>query len=146
MHAAQKVPYYFQEHTIVVVTQLPLRSTLRSTDYAWKIAKWGIVLRAIDIKYMPRTLVKGLVLAGLVAWFAESYWRKKSRIKVWTKNRLAQFPCKNFYFGRNILVSSNLLKRLYRALAMLGPSDLLLRRTLAMSGPLESPAKRYIEP
>ena len=29
---------------------------------------------------------------------------------------------------------------------MSGPSDLLLRRTLAMSGPLESPAKRYIEP
>ena len=145
VHAARKLSHYFQEHTVVVITQLSLRSTLRSTDYAGRIAKWGAVLGAFDIKYMPRTLVKGLVLAGLVARFAESYWRKKPRIKAWTKNRLAQFPCKNFYFGRNILVSSNLLKQLYRALAMLGPSDLLLRRTLAMSDPLGSPAKRYTE-
>ena len=36
-----------------------------------RVAKWGTVLGATDIKYMPRTLVKGLVLAGLVAWFAE---------------------------------------------------------------------------
>ena len=39
---------------------------------------------------------------------------------------------------------SDLLLR--RTLAMSGPSDLLLRKTLAMSGPLESPAKCYIEP
>ena len=71
VHAARKLPHCFQEHTIVVITQLSLRSTLRSTDYAGRIAKWGIVLGAFDIKYMPCTLVKGLVLAGLVAWFAE---------------------------------------------------------------------------
>lgn len=32
-----------------------------------RIAKWGTVLGAFDIKYMPRTFVKGLVLVGLVA-------------------------------------------------------------------------------
>ena len=69
--AAQKLPHYFQEHTVIVITQLPLRSTLRSTDYAGRIAKWGAVLGASDIKYMPRTLVKGLVLVGLVTRFVK---------------------------------------------------------------------------
>ena len=36
-----------------------------------RIAKWGTVLGAFDIKYMPRTSVKGQVLADLVAEFAE---------------------------------------------------------------------------
>ena len=37
-----------------------------------RIAKWGTILGAFDIKYMPRTSVKGQVLADLVAEFAES--------------------------------------------------------------------------
>ena len=35
------------------------------------IAKWGTILGAFDIKYTPRTSVKGQVLADLVAEFAE---------------------------------------------------------------------------
>ena len=53
------------------MTQLSLRSTLRNTDYAGRIAEWGTVLGASDIKCMTCTLVKGLVLADLVARFAE---------------------------------------------------------------------------
>ena len=58
-------------HTIIVLTQLPLRSILWSADYTRRIAKWGMILGAFDIKYMPRTSVKGQVLADLVAEFAE---------------------------------------------------------------------------
>ena len=32
-------PLFPRTHTVVVITQLPLRSTLRSTDYARRIAK-----------------------------------------------------------------------------------------------------------
>ena len=64
-------PLFPRTHTIVVITQLLLRSTLRSINYAGRIAKWSTVLGASDIKYVPRTLVKGLVLTGLVARFAE---------------------------------------------------------------------------
>jgi len=71
VHATQKLPYYFQAHTVVVLTQLPLRSILRSVDYTGRIAKWGIVLGVFDIKYMPHTFVKGQVLADLEAEFAE---------------------------------------------------------------------------
>ena len=71
VHATRKLPHYFQEHTVVVLTQLPLKSVLRSADYMGRIAKWSTVLRAFDIKYMPRSSVKGQVLADLIAEFAE---------------------------------------------------------------------------
>ena len=71
VHATRKLPHYFQAHTVVVLTQLPLRSILRSADYTRRIAKWGTVLGAFDIKYMPRTSVKGQVLADLMAEFVE---------------------------------------------------------------------------
>ena len=36
-----------------------------------RIAKWGTILEAFNIKYMPRTFVKWQVLANLVAEFTE---------------------------------------------------------------------------
>ena len=36
------------------------------------MAKWGTILGAFDIKYMPHTSVKGQVLVDLVAEFAET--------------------------------------------------------------------------
>ena len=56
---------------MVVLTQLPFKSVLRSTNYTGRVAKWGTILGAFDIKYMPRTSIKGQVLADLVAEFAE---------------------------------------------------------------------------
>ena len=35
------------------------------------MAKWETILEAFDISYLPRTTVKGQVLAGLVAEFTE---------------------------------------------------------------------------
>ena len=67
----RKLPHYFQTHTIVVLTQLLFKAILRSADYTGRIAKWGTILGAFDIKYMPRTSIKGQVLADLVAEFIE---------------------------------------------------------------------------
>ena len=39
VHATHKLPHYFQSHTVVVLTQLPLRSLLRSTNYTGRVAK-----------------------------------------------------------------------------------------------------------
>ena len=39
VHSTRKLPHYFQSHTVVVLTQLPLRSLLRSADYIGRIAK-----------------------------------------------------------------------------------------------------------
>ena len=71
VHATRKLPHYFQAHTVVVLTQLPLKSVLRTADYIGRIAIWNTILGAFDIKYMPRTSIKGQVLADLVAEFTE---------------------------------------------------------------------------
>ena len=39
VHATRKLPHYFQAHTVVILTQLPLKSVLRSADYTGRIAK-----------------------------------------------------------------------------------------------------------
>ena len=71
VHATRKLPYYFQAHTIVVLTQLPLQSLLRRSNYIGRVAKWGTILGAFSIKYLTRTAIKGQVLANLVAEFIE---------------------------------------------------------------------------
>ena len=71
VYATRKLPHYFQAHTNVVLTQLPLRPLFRKADYTERIAKWGTILGAFDVKYMPRTSIKGQVLAYLVAEFAK---------------------------------------------------------------------------
>ena len=65
------MPHYFQAHTVVVLTQLPLKTILRSADYTGRIAKWGTILGVFDIKYMPCISIKGQVLADLVVEFTE---------------------------------------------------------------------------
>ena len=50
VHATRKLSHYFQAHTVVVLTQLLLKSILRSADYTRRIAKWGTILRVFYIK------------------------------------------------------------------------------------------------
>ena len=67
----RKLPHYFQAHTVVILTQLPLKTILRSANYTGRVAKWGTIIGVFDIKYMPRTFIKAQVLADLVAEFIE---------------------------------------------------------------------------
>ena len=71
VHAIRKLPHYFQAHAVVVLTQCPLKSILRNADCTGRIANWGTILGAFDIKYMPCTSIKGQVLVDLVAEFVE---------------------------------------------------------------------------
>ena len=66
VYASQKLPHYFQAHRVVFLTQLPLKSILRTADYTGRITLWNMILGAFDIKYMPRTSIKGQVL---VTWW-----------------------------------------------------------------------------
>ena len=72
VHGTRKFPHYFQSHMVIVLTQLLLRSLLWNVDFRGRIEKWGIILGSFDIKYMPRTFIKGQVLADLVAEFTET--------------------------------------------------------------------------
>ena len=79
VHGTRKLPHYFQAHTVVILTQLPLKAILRNADYTWRIGKWGMILGAFDIKYMPCTLIKGQVLADLVAEFTKGPVENESK-------------------------------------------------------------------
>ena len=50
IHATRKLPHYFQAHTMVVLTQLPLQALLRKSAYMGRIAKWGTMLGAYDVR------------------------------------------------------------------------------------------------
>ena len=53
IHAMRKFPHYFQAHTVVALTQLPLQALLRRLDYTGRVAKLGTMLGEFDIKYLP---------------------------------------------------------------------------------------------
>ena len=63
---------------VVILNQLPLKVILRSAHYNRRITKWGMIIGAFDIKYMPRTSIKGQVLADLVVEFAEGPTKNES--------------------------------------------------------------------
>ena len=93
----RKLPHYFQAHTVVVLT---LKTILRSADYTGRIAKWGTIVGAFDIKYMSRTSVKGQVLADLVAEFTEPEIEELPTDETWMKNWLVRSPNIAFQHGR----------------------------------------------
>lgn len=39
IHAARKLPYYFQVHTVVILTEHPLQALLRRSNFSRRIAK-----------------------------------------------------------------------------------------------------------
>ena len=66
VHGMHKLPHYFQSYIVVFLTQLPLRSLLRSTDYTGRIAKWGTILWVFYIKYMTHISVR---VRSLLIWW-----------------------------------------------------------------------------
>uniref|UniRef100_A0A2N9I550 Uncharacterized protein n=1 Tax=Fagus sylvatica TaxID=28930 RepID=A0A2N9I550_FAGSY len=67
--AANKLPQYFQAHTIYVVTQYPIQAMFHKADFTGRIWKWGAKISALGVKYLPKTAIKGQVLADFVAEF-----------------------------------------------------------------------------
>lgn len=67
MLAARKLLPYFQSHTIIVLTAHPLKSLFRKADLSNQVSKWAVELANFDIRYEPRTAIKGQILANLIA-------------------------------------------------------------------------------
>ena len=58
---------YFQAHTVVVLTNLPLRQILSKLELSGRLVKWSIELSEFDIQYCPRLAIKSQVLADFIA-------------------------------------------------------------------------------
>jgi len=67
--ATRKLPHYFQAHTIYVLTEYPLQSYLKRSDFTGRIAKWGTRLGLFDIWYRPKSSIKGQVLIDFLTEF-----------------------------------------------------------------------------
>ena len=52
--ATKKLRPYFKAHPIVVIIDLPLRSTIHKPDLSGRMARWAIELSKFDIQYNPR--------------------------------------------------------------------------------------------
>ena len=63
----KKLRPYFQAHPIVVLTNLPLRSTIHKLDLSGRMARWAVELSEYGIQYKPRLAKKGHVLADFLA-------------------------------------------------------------------------------
>uniref|UniRef100_A0A2N9GE62 Uncharacterized protein n=1 Tax=Fagus sylvatica TaxID=28930 RepID=A0A2N9GE62_FAGSY len=67
--AARKLRPYFQAHTIVLLTNHPLRKAMNKPDAAGRLIQWSIELSEFDIDYRPRTAIKVQALADFITEF-----------------------------------------------------------------------------
>ena len=67
--AACKLKPYFQAHTVVVLTDKPLRRAMSNLDAVGRLALWAIELSKFNIQYRPQTAIKGQVIADFIAEF-----------------------------------------------------------------------------
>ena len=68
--AAQKLRPYFQAHTIEVPTKYPMKQVLHKPEVSGRLMKWAIEISEFNIRYKPKTAIKGQVLADFVMEFA----------------------------------------------------------------------------
>ncbi|KAM2777949.1 hypothetical protein PS2_010233 [Malus domestica] len=67
--SARKLRPYFQAHSIIVLTNYPLRQILQSPDTSGRMIKWAIALGEFDISYQPKPAEKGQAVADFIADF-----------------------------------------------------------------------------
>ena len=67
--ATRKLKPYFQEHTIVVLTDRPQRRAMSSSNVAGQMALWAVELSEFGIQYRQRTAIKGQVVVNFIAEF-----------------------------------------------------------------------------
>ncbi|XP_021802453.1 uncharacterized protein LOC110746532 [Prunus avium] len=58
---------YFQAHTIIVLTNQPLRQVFQKPETSGRLVKWAIKLGEFDIQFKPRPAEKGQVVADFIA-------------------------------------------------------------------------------
>ena len=56
---AWKLRPYFQTHTIEIPTEYPMKQVLHNPETSGRLMKWAKELSEFDIKYKPKTAIKG---------------------------------------------------------------------------------------
>ena len=66
---SRKLRPYFQAHTVEVPTEYPMKQILHKPETSGRLIKWVIELSEFDIRYKPRTVVKGQFLVDFIMEF-----------------------------------------------------------------------------
>ena len=69
---AKRLRPYFQAHTIEILTEHPMKQILHKLETSGRLVKWAIELSEFDIRYKPRTAIKGQVLADFIMEFTST--------------------------------------------------------------------------
>ncbi|GJW88903.1 reverse transcriptase domain-containing protein [Tanacetum coccineum] len=64
--ASKRLKRYFQAHTVIVITDQPIKQMLSNSEVTGRLLKWSFELEEHDIQYRPRTSVKGQILADFI--------------------------------------------------------------------------------
>ncbi|XP_071737499.1 uncharacterized protein [Rutidosis leptorrhynchoides] len=64
---SRRLWWYFQGHPIHVLTNLSVKQVLNKREMSGRLTKWAIELGSYEITYLPRTSMKGRVLADYLA-------------------------------------------------------------------------------
>jgi ribonuclease HI len=83
--ASRKLRPYFQAHSIIVLTDYPLRMAMNKSDAAGRLIQWSIEMSEFDIDYRPCTPIKAQALADFIAKFTH-LWKDEDELeknKVW---------------------------------------------------------------
>nr|GEW44583.1 reverse transcriptase domain-containing protein [Tanacetum cinerariifolium] len=64
--ASKRLKRYFQAHTIVVITDQPIKQLLSNPKVTERLLKWRFEQGEHDIQYRPRTSIKGQILADFI--------------------------------------------------------------------------------
>ena len=69
---AKRLRPYFQAHTIEIPTKHPMKQILHKLETSGRLVKLAIELSEFDIRYKPRTTIKGQILADFIMEFTSA--------------------------------------------------------------------------
>ena len=69
---ARKLRPYFQANTIEISTKYPMKQVLHKPETSGRLMKWAIELSEFDIRYKPKTTIKGQILADFIMEFTSA--------------------------------------------------------------------------
>ncbi|GKV11500.1 hypothetical protein SLEP1_g22757 [Rubroshorea leprosula] len=75
---ARKLRAYFQSHQIVVYTDFPLRKILQKPELSGLLIGWSVELSEYDLKFHPRTTIKGQAVADFLVECAPAAVKEKA--------------------------------------------------------------------
>ena len=79
-----KLEPYFQAHTIIILTDQPLKRAMSSLEAAERMALWAIELSKFDVQYRPRTAVKRQIVADFIAEYTQSEDKGVEGHRLWS--------------------------------------------------------------